>query len=261
MDRRKFLVGIGSLAAGGAAASGTGAFTAATMSRSADVAVVDDSNALIALSPGGARGVGDRVSYDNGELAIDIVGDGDGNGVNDQSKYQLGAMNDQALGDGIEFESIYDSDSNPAAAGEGEPYVVSSDTDQSAFVVHNQSGQTIDLEIGWELNRKTEPGTASIYLQGKATAISGDDGSTTTDDPSQLDAATDTTELTLSDDPSKKDALSFNNGNDPDEAIPAGHSVYVSLQVDATEADTSGEVALPGNLVINANEAADPGTE
>jgi hypothetical protein len=265
MDRRKFLVGLGSLAAGGAAASGTGAFTAATMSRSANVAVVNDTNALIALDPGGARGVGDRVSLDgNGELAIDIVGSGSGAGVNDQSKYQIGAMNDNAKGDAIAFESLFDSDTNPAAAGDGEPFVVSTGgggVDQSAFVISNNSGQTIDLEVGLELNRNTEPGTASVFLQGKATAISGDRGTTSTNDPSQLDGATDTTQLTLSDNPSAQQALSFNNGNDPDEAIPAGEQVYVSFQVDATEADTSGEVPLPGNLVVNANEAADPGTE
>ncbi|WP_299334674.1 hypothetical protein [Haloplanus sp.] len=264
MDRRKFLVGLGSLAAGGAAASGTGAFTAATMSRSANVAVVNDSNALVAMEPGGARGLGDRVSLDgNGELAIDIVGSGSGAGVNDQSKYQLGAMNDDAQGDAVAFESIFDSDTNPAAAGSGEPFVVtgSGGVDQSAFVISNNSGQTIDLEVGLELNRNTEPGTASVFLQGKATAISADRGTTGTNDPSQLDGATDTTQLTLSDNPSAQQALSFNNGNDPDEAIPAGEQVYVSFQVDATEADTSGEAPLPGSLVVNANEAADPGTE
>ena len=33
MDRRKFVIGVGSLAAGGAAAMGTGAFSAASMNR------------------------------------------------------------------------------------------------------------------------------------------------------------------------------------------------------------------------------------
>lgn len=256
---------MGSLAAGAAAVTGTGAFTSAVIPRSADVTVQNDSNAYIQLEAGGARGVGDRIGQEDGELYIDFDTNATGSGVNDNARYQLGAMNDEALGDGIDFDSLYDSDSAPAAAGDGEPYVESSGTDQSAFVVKNMSGQTLDIEVG--LNTESANDGATVYLQGKATDISGDDGTVGTDDPSQADGATatKTSELDLADptdgqdDP--KDALSFNNANDPDEAIPPGEAVYVSMQVDTRDDQTSDGTSLAEELVISANEAADPGIE
>ena len=49
MERRKFLIGAGSLAAGAAAATGTGAFTDVSAQRTASVSVSDDSDAYLAL--------------------------------------------------------------------------------------------------------------------------------------------------------------------------------------------------------------------
>jgi hypothetical protein len=102
-----------------------------------------------------------------------------------------------------------------------------------------------------------------VYLQGKATAIAG------SDPESQLDGATATKEAELDlDNPdtgteqdAKKEALSFNDANDPNEAIPSGESVYVSIQVDTRGKDTSDETSLSSELVVSANEAADPGGE
>jgi hypothetical protein len=265
MQRRNLLIGMGSLAAGAAAVTGTGAFTSAVIPRTADVTVQNDSDAYIQLEAGGARGVGDRIGQENGELYIDFDEDASGSGVNDNARYQLGAMNDEAQGDKLDFKSLYDDDSTPAAAGDGEPYVESSDTDQSAFVVKNMSGQTLDIEVG--LNTTTDNEGATVYLQGKATDISGDSGSVSDDDPSQLDGATatNTTELDLNDPTEGQDgateALSFNNANDPDEAIPAGEAVYISMQVDTRDAQTSDGTDLAEELVISANEAADPGVE
>ena len=263
MERRKFVIGLGSLAAGGAAATGTGAFTAATVPRQADIGVQNDSNAYLQLRAGGARGVGERVGKDgDGELYIDFDEDAGGSGVNDDSRYQLGAMNDTATGDSIAFESLFDSDSFPKAKGDGEPLAtagVSPPVDQSAFVLSNQSGQTLDIEIG--LNTSSSNTNATVYLQGKASAISGSGAD------SQLDAATatNTSELDLNETGETQDApgeaLSFNNGNPQDEAIPPGESVYVSIQVDTTGGETGAGTVLSEELVISANEAADPGEE
>jgi hypothetical protein len=49
MQRRKFVVGLGSLAAGGAATMGTGAFTSVEADRQVDVEVAGDSSAYLAL--------------------------------------------------------------------------------------------------------------------------------------------------------------------------------------------------------------------
>jgi len=51
MDRRKFLVGMGSLAAGGAAVMGTGAFDRVTAGRAVNVNVVGDAGAHLKLDP------------------------------------------------------------------------------------------------------------------------------------------------------------------------------------------------------------------
>jgi len=258
---------MGSLAAGAAATMGTGAFTSAVVPRSADVSVANDSNAFIQLEEGGARGVGERIGKESGELYIDLDEGASGDGINDQAKYQLGAMNDTAEGDEIDFDSIYDSDSNPKAAGDGEPWVSSTNSnnngepvDQSAFVLHNESGQTLDIQVGLQ-SASGSPG-ATLYLQGKATGI--DSGG----NDSQLDGATatQTTDLDLSDpteaQQDEEEALSFNNdGDGADEAIPSGESVYISFQVDTTEGDTEDGISLAEELTISANEAADPGGE
>jgi hypothetical protein len=91
MQRRKFLLGMGSLAAGGAAAIGTGAFTSGTVERDAVVNVASsDSSGYIGLSalsgpnnvhvePGSSAGGGLKVN-----LADTNVG---GDGVNEDGEF------------------------------------------------------------------------------------------------------------------------------------------------------------------------------
>jgi hypothetical protein len=88
MERRKFMIGIGSLAAGSAAATGTGAFSAMSASRSANIDVVNDSNGLIGLEVGGSAD--GRVNTNDGELAINFTSEQGGQGVNVNSRYQVG---------------------------------------------------------------------------------------------------------------------------------------------------------------------------
>lgn len=59
MKRRKYLIGVGSLAAGTAAAMGTGAFSSVTANRSVDVEVASDANAYLGLRGAG----GDNAAY------------------------------------------------------------------------------------------------------------------------------------------------------------------------------------------------------
>ncbi|UWG49266.1 DUF1102 family protein (plasmid) [Halalkaliarchaeum sp. AArc-CO] len=51
MERRKFVIGLGSLAAGGAAAMGSGAFSMATVQRDVTVQTTGDANAVVGLYP------------------------------------------------------------------------------------------------------------------------------------------------------------------------------------------------------------------
>lgn len=87
MERRKFVVGLGALASGSAAAVGTGAFTSVTATRDIDVEVADDASAYLRLEgTGGANS--DYVTDDGngGTLSISLddgnTVSGGGEGVN-----------------------------------------------------------------------------------------------------------------------------------------------------------------------------------
>jgi hypothetical protein len=85
MNRRTLLSALGTIGAGGAVVTGTGAFTSVEANRDLTVSVADDANALLALEP-----VGPNAPYadtGSGQLDIDITGSNDsgiagGEGVN-----------------------------------------------------------------------------------------------------------------------------------------------------------------------------------
>jgi hypothetical protein len=87
MQRRKFLIGMGSLAAGAAAATGTGAFTNASAERTVSVNVASDENAYVGLDPT----VGQNSNFteiDSNQIDITLDGDGvSGSGINEDSNY------------------------------------------------------------------------------------------------------------------------------------------------------------------------------
>ena len=92
MERRKFVVGLGSLAAGGAAAMGTGAFTSVQADRGLTVNTRYNSDALLGLqkmdTPNGNAYIespGASGSGSNG-IAIDL-GDSDGDPVGNNGAY------------------------------------------------------------------------------------------------------------------------------------------------------------------------------
>ena len=82
MQRRKFVVGLGALASGSAAAVGTGAFTSVEADRQVDVQVASDANAYLSLDNSGASN--DAYFDASGdEYAVDFADSGNGGtGVN-----------------------------------------------------------------------------------------------------------------------------------------------------------------------------------
>ncbi|MFC4408605.1 DUF1102 domain-containing protein [Haloarchaeobius iranensis] len=94
MERRKFIAGVGSLAAGGAAALGTGAFTSVSATRNIDVEVADDASAYLRLEgTGGANSEYVTDDGNGGTLAINLdsnnaTGAG-GDGVNPDAVTQI----------------------------------------------------------------------------------------------------------------------------------------------------------------------------
>jgi hypothetical protein len=85
VKRRKFMIGMGSLAAGSAAAMGTGAFDSGKTDVNSSLNIVNDANALIAL--GNAEG--QQVYVEDGQLKMDFSGgkSGAGAGVQPGSVY------------------------------------------------------------------------------------------------------------------------------------------------------------------------------
>jgi hypothetical protein len=98
MDRRKFLIGMGSLAAGSAAAMGTGAFSKATVSgRQVNVNVVKDTEGYMSFVIDDSEVANGQYSHlnENGELELNFTGEAGSNsyggpagqGVNTNSVY------------------------------------------------------------------------------------------------------------------------------------------------------------------------------
>ena len=87
MKRRKFVVGLGSLAAGGAAAMGTGAFSFAQTDRNIELDVVADNNAYLALQSQGENS--EYSELNNGKLEFNLGGNANvpGDGLNPDSVY------------------------------------------------------------------------------------------------------------------------------------------------------------------------------
>jgi len=87
MQRRKFVLGLGSLAAGGAAATGTGAFSFTQTDRNISLDVVADNNAYLALQSQGENS--EYSGYNNGKLEFTLDSDANvpGDGLNPDSVY------------------------------------------------------------------------------------------------------------------------------------------------------------------------------
>jgi hypothetical protein len=87
MQRRKYLAAIGSLAAGGAAGIGTGAFTAQA-NRTARLEAVTDANAYLQMSPIGSTPV---VKQQGGTITFDFGADSghNGSGMNQNSVFEF----------------------------------------------------------------------------------------------------------------------------------------------------------------------------
>lgn len=94
--RRKFLIGLGALAAGSAAGIGTGAFSSATIpDRGVEVQVEQDDVSTIALVPGEDP---DIFIDDEGQLSMNLTGSDERGepGVNINSRYTWGDHDDPA---------------------------------------------------------------------------------------------------------------------------------------------------------------------
>lgn len=146
MQRRKLLIGLGSLAAGGAAATGTGAFTQLSADRNANINVVNDAAGLLALKD---ETPSDIVRQENGQLRIDFDPAGNGAGVNVDSYYRIGNI--------ANYNFIRPGADLSASAN---PY------DDPAFYVVNNSNSHRDVTLEFTLDSPSES-TLIIVAQDK----------------------------------------------------------------------------------------------
>lgn len=115
MQRRKLLAGLGTLAVGGAAATGTGAFTSAEADRTVSVNVADEDEAYLALDQL------DGGTYENATFA------NQGTTVNEISIDINDATGVDGGGSGVGLDSIYEFD--------------------NVFQVENQGTQEVEFDI------------------------------------------------------------------------------------------------------------------
>ena len=196
MDRRKFLIAAGSTAVGTSALVGSGAFSAARVSRGTNIQVANDANALIGLIPGHHFSFDEsqrsdssvdssRVRLKDGELYIDFQDSQGGQGMNYNSTYQVGAVgwensdfSQAASGLSVQSNDVIYGDSETS----GDPTI----KEDPAFVVTNQSNSEIDLEMGYDATKTPDNGYGALLAE----PGSPDNGAATTgNDQGEVDLA------------------------------------------------------------------------
>lgn len=155
MQRRKFIAGVGSLAAGAAAVTGTGAFTSVSANRSVAVDVADDSDALLAIEPQATPNGNEYASKNSGTVELDFSGtDVGGGGLNRNAEtiirdiLQVRNQGTQDVIVGVtglpDFMSIYTDDGSVAANGN------STSLNQDSY--DPSSGNLALVEVGETMN-------------------------------------------------------------------------------------------------------------
>ena len=240
MERRKFVVGLGALAAGSSAAVGSGAFTAAELSgREANISVVNDTNGLIGLQAGDSKLVSNDGGSNGNELAIDFNPDsGDGTGVNPNSKYQVGGLG--GIGNLDEVPG------NPTLSPTIEDIAIDTNSDieeegNHAFSLLNQSGSDQAIEVTFEAN-SSFPSDAEVYMVSKYEEGSGD--------------SEETSALVATATPDAREAsIIYSNETDYSTDVDSGTDVRVSILVVVGDAATGAD--LGGTLTVRAGSHDD----
>ncbi|MCG1004316.1 MULTISPECIES: hypothetical protein [Halobacterium] len=146
MQRRKFIAGLGSLAAAGAAGIGTGAFTSVEADRSLAINTAGDANAFLAFS---------RAS------------DGDGNVYPNAQEYVEGDLSTKTFS--IDFTNSDDTDGSASGINQNAKTIFDNLLD-----ITNNGTQDVNLWIESDLIA-SNGGVLGIYAEGEL-GVDGDDG-------------------------------------------------------------------------------------
>ncbi|WP_152418666.1 DUF1102 domain-containing protein [Halorubrum distributum] len=190
MERRKFVVGLGALASGSAAAVGTGAFTSVTADRQVDVEVAGDASAYLGIDGTGSSNSSTFVDTSGGEVSFDFSssntnsvdsGGNVGNGFNPNSVTVIDSLL-QVANQGTQSVEFYaDLSGIDLSDGDGgqayvalQPVTVDSngdrDTEQDQNVAQNAGAGNIASSSSSGLSGlSANPSTSSVSLnQGEA---------------------------------------------------------------------------------------------
>lgn len=237
MERRKFVIGLGALASGAAAATGTGAFTAAELSgREANIGVVNDSNGLIGLEAGGSEYVTNSGGSGGNELTIDFTSSGGGEGVNPNSTYQVGGLGD--LDSGNIFQVPGDPTTSPSV-GDVAIDTTTPISGEYAFKVMNQTDGAKDIEVTYDANEESFPDGTRLFLV--AYYPGGSDDSEREEGLAVGDVANSN---------AKSASIIFDDDQQYSSSIGSGKEFYVSILVDVAGAST--DTDLGGTLTVRA---------
>lgn len=114
MDRRKFLIGMGSLTVGGAAVVGSGAFTSVQANRPIEVSVAEDASAYLNINPASSpNGAYAEITGDTIEINLNDDADVDGSGLNAEADTTIedivAVTNEGTQGVGLSVDVAFDS--------------------------------------------------------------------------------------------------------------------------------------------------------
>lgn len=222
MQRRKFLAGIGSLAAGSAAAIGTGAFSSVRASRNVSANIASDDKALLALRDATNGEIVRQNSSD--QLIIDFTANGRASGINPDAVYQIGTF-------GI-YSGKGEIKSEPNGAYNDPAFNIVNQTSQTQEVTMSFDGKANNCLLAMQIDRGLEDDT------GRDTLLAADDDtSVSADNRDDTDA----------------DGVTTAHREEASVSLPSGERAGVAILVNTKR------YRLPGNIDADAaaNASAD----
>ncbi|MDZ5812343.1 hypothetical protein U4E84_13420 [Halorubrum sp. AD140] len=242
MERRKFVIGLGALASGAAAAMGTGAFTAAELGgREANIEVANDSDGLIGLEAGDTEYVTNDGGSGENELMIDLSSDHGGDGVNPNSTYQVGGLGDFDSGN---INQVPGDPTTDPSVGDVAIDTTTPISDEYAFKVMNQTDSPKDIELTYDANDEPFPDDTRLFLVAYYPEGGND---------SEQEEGLAVGDVTNSN--KKSASIIFDDDQQYSASIEEGKEFYVTILVDVGGADT--DTDLGGDLTLRAGSHDD----
>lgn len=242
MERRKFVIGLGALASGAAAATGTGAFTAAEVrGREATIGVENDTNSLIGLDAGDTEFVTNNGGGGENELLIDFSSDGGGDGINPNSTYQVGGLG------GFDADNIELVPGDPTTEPSVGDVAIDTETEieeKYAFKVMNQTKSAKDIEVAYDANEESFPDDTRLFL---VAYYPGGSGSSEQEEGLAVGNYTNENE--------KAASIIFDDDQDYSASIGSGEEFYVTILVEVGDAEAGTD--LGGDLTVRAGSHDD----